>query len=108
MGDEPLAKMAKLSKMDKRAKELKDSDNTDHVAEITQLKEKIARHAQSFDIKTLLTVHSSWKTRRYGRVAHFLPLPTWGHDVPWAIVIQTVDMFQTPGCLMKDMDIIFP
>ena len=52
LGDEPLAKMAKLSKMDKRAKELKDSDNTDHVAEITQLKEKIARHAQSFDINS--------------------------------------------------------
>ena len=76
MGDEPLAKMAKLSKMDKRAKELKDSDNTDHVAEITQLKEKIARHAQSFAINSSHLSLFSWKPRRYGLITHFLPLPT--------------------------------
>ena len=48
------------------------------------------------------------QARRYGRITHFLPLPTWGHDFPWAIVTQPVGIFQTPGCHMKDMDIIFP
>ena len=48
------------------------------------------------------------QARGYGRITHFLPLPTWGHDFPWAIVTQPVGIFQTPGCHMKDMDIIFP
>ena len=48
------------------------------------------------------------QARGYGRITHFLPLPTWGHDFPWAIVNQPVGIFQTPGCHMKDMDIIFP
>ena len=48
------------------------------------------------------------RARGYGRITHFLRLPTWGHDFPWAIVTQPVSIFQTPGCQMKDMDIIFP
>ena len=48
------------------------------------------------------------QARRYGHITHFLPLPTWGHDFPWAIVTQPVGIFQIPGCHMKDMDIIFP
>ena len=48
------------------------------------------------------------QARGYGHITHFLPLPTWGHDFPWAIVTQPVGIFQTPGCHMKDMDIIFP
>ena len=57
------------------------------------------------------TIYCKWKqgqARGYGRITHFLPLPTWGHDFPWAIVTQPVGIFQTPGCHMKDMDIIFP
>ena len=42
-----------------------------------------------------------------GCITHFLPLPTWGHDFPWAIVTQPVGIFQTPRCVMNDMDIIF-
>ena len=48
------------------------------------------------------------QAREYGRITHFLPPPTWGHDFPWVIVTQPVAIFQTPGCHMKDMDIIFP
>ena len=48
------------------------------------------------------------QARGYGRITHFLPLPTWGHDFPWAIVTQPVGIFQTPKCLKKYMDIIFP
>ena len=40
------------------------------------------------------------EARRYGRITNFLPLPTWGHDLPWAIVTQALGIFQ--------MDIIFP
>ena len=47
------------------------------------------------------------QARGYGRITHFLPLPTWGHDFPWAIVTQPVGIFQTPRCHMKDLDIIF-
>ena len=48
------------------------------------------------------------EARGYGRITHLLPLPTWGHVFPWAIVTQLVGIFPTPGYRMKDMDIIFP
>ena len=44
------------------------------------------------------------QARGYGRITHFLPLPTWGSDFPWAIVTQSVGIFQTSGCHMK----VFP
>ena len=53
-------------------------------------------------------MNSLGQARGYGRITHFLPLPTWGHDFPWAIVTQPVGIFQTLGCHMKDMHIIFP
>ena len=43
---------------------------------------------------------SQGQARGYGRITHSLPLPTWGHDSPWAPIAR--------GCHMKDMDIIFP
>ena len=48
------------------------------------------------------------QARRYGHITHFLPLPTWGHDFPWAIVTQPLGIFQTPGGCIKDMHIVFP
>ena len=50
---------------------------------------------------------TSYRIWTIGHFTHFLPLPTWGHDFPWAIVTRPVGIFQTPRCHMKDMDIIF-
>ena len=50
---------------------------------------------------------SQGQARGYGRITHFLPPPTWGHDFPWAIVTRLVGIFQTPACHMKDMEILF-
>ena len=47
------------------------------------------------------------QARGCGRITQFLNLPTWGHDFPLAIVTQPVGIFQTQGCHMKDMAIIF-
>ena len=51
----------------------------------------------------LLCVLVQGQARGYGHITHFLPLPTWGHDFPWAIVTQPMGIFQTQGCHMKDM-----
>ena len=40
------------------------------------------------------------QARGYGRITHFLPLPTWGHDFPWAIVTQPVGIFQLLGSVV--------
>ena len=48
------------------------------------------------------------QARGFGRITHYLPLPIWGHDFPLAIVTHTVDIFQSPGYHMKDMDVVFP
>ena len=44
----------------------------------------------------LLCVLVQGQARGYGHITHFLPLPTWGHDFPWAIVTQPMGIFQTP------------
>ena len=66
---------------------------------------------ENYDTKKRFQTQNFHKTqgqaRGYGRITHILPLPTWGHDFPWAIVTQPVGIFQTPGCHMKDMDVIF-
>ena len=53
-------------------------------------------------------VFDQGQARGYGRITHFLPLPTWGHDFNRGIVTQQVEIFPIPGCQMKDMDFILP
>ena len=69
----------------------------------------LTAHQTGRECSTMQTepVLNQGKARGYGRITHFLPLPTWGHDLPWAIVTQPVGIFQTPACHMKDMEILF-
>ena len=58
--------------------------------------------------KTVRCGHWQGQARGYGRITHFMPLPTWDHDFYNVNVTQQVGVFQIPGCKMKHMGIIFP
>ena len=60
---------------------------------------KAVLDTNTLTIKSIqLSAANQGQARGYGRITHFLPLPTWGHDFPWAIVTQPVGIFQTTGC----------